>query len=177
MFLLLGAANQCSQSRSAVPVETNQNILTQLIINEVYFTGSVNDARSIMEYVELKGPPNTPINNYYLVTWSQSGNFFSKALTDQETHTDGIVTIATDNMTPPPDFTAPEYTFLPRGTGAVALYRDVSDIDLMFADDISRYNDKLIDALVFTDDISMMSNQLSSSLTPESTSFYPSDLR
>ena len=129
-----------------------------------------------MAYVELKGPPNTPINNYLLATWSQSGNFFSLELTDQETYADGIITIATDNMTPPPDFTV-EYTFLPRGTGAVALYRGVSDIDLMFANDISRYNDKLIDALVFTDDMSMMANKLSSSLTPESTSFYPSDLR
>ncbi|XP_072017374.1 LOW QUALITY PROTEIN: uncharacterized protein [Amphiura filiformis] len=173
-----GAPNQCSRSRSALPSPDTipDQTLTSLIINEVYYSSSNTDS-SVTEYVELKGPANTPLDDYTLVTFTSDG-FASNAvkLTNQQTSfSSGIITIATRNMASSVDLTVSFSPFIQRGKGAVALYQDVGEVNVD-GNDMVGYRSNLVDALVYTDDLTALTNVLSQRLIPDSGSFYPGDL-
>lgn len=77
-------------------------------------------------------------------------------------------------MVLPPDIALPNSGVIPRGEGAVVLYRDAAK-DYPVGSYVTA--EDVVDALVFTDHGSKLSNTLSNMLMTDVLSFYPGDLR
>ena len=140
----------------------------QIIINEINPRNRGYD----MEYIELKGPPDTLLNNFIVVLFPENGqSYYRVDLSGKSTDHDGFVVIGSQTMMPSPTipFKSSNMAIIPPGSGAVALYRGLVT-DFPHGTQMTAHN--LLDVVVYDNDYSRLDNHMTEVLTPGSQSFY-----